>query len=314
MARQTKPKLVEHPHRDHVVGVLSFLVESLVRMAPLCIIFAAAGYGVYALWGEACMADSFRVLPSVALTPAPYCRPEAARAFRALGNCAVGRSVLEPLLLSDLKEEYLKCPWVKSVVAMSRVFPAQVSVEFVARSPYMQVLKGGYYWIVDDEGVMLPVEGVRAPRPSLPVVRGDIDFRPQDGMVWDDDGVLGALQALQTIRSSALVQSMPVAEVVISRAEYIDRLSQPGRSRPRLQIITTNGFDILWGTTGVGYPGEMQDEEKVALLRQLVAQGEHKGIARRLDVRTRVPGFTLLPEEAATSVSASVPGKARLVR
>lgn len=310
MAVQKKTPVKDQPHRAIVVSVLAFLVESLVRMAPLCIIFGAAGYGLNDLWSRATQAERFRVQPAVALTPAPNTRPEAARSFRALGDYVAGRSVLDPLLLHDLKEEYLRCPWVKRIVSLQRIFPGQVSVEFVARNPYAQVLKGGYYWLIDDEGVMLPVEGVREVRPGMPVIRGDIDTRPHDGAVWDDAGVLGALHALLTIRGSALVQAVPITEIVVSRAEYLDRLSRPGRSRPRLELLTADGLSILWGTAAEDYPGELKDAEKLALLRQLVVEARAEGQARQLDVRTRIPGFTLVQPPAETAANTPARGAA----
>lgn len=316
MAVQKKSTVETHAHRDRIVGALTFLIEAVVRVLPMCIIFGAAAYGLDHIWSLAEQEERFRVQPTVALTQAPGCRPEAARAFHELGNYAAGRSVLDPTLLRELKDAYLRCPWVKRIITIERIFPGQVGVEFVARNPYAQVLKGGYYWLIDDEGVMLPVEGVREPRPGMPVVRGDIDLRPQDGAVWDDSGVLGALQALQTIRGSALVQALPVAEIVVTRAEYLDRLSRPGRSRPRLEIVTSNGMNILWGTAGEEYPGELKDAEKIALLRQLVADGAARdvpeGQSRQLDVRTRIPGFTLVLPETTASAS-GVPGGAGAV-
>lgn len=282
------------PSRTERLGaLLGWLFAVSVHAAPLLIILGISAYGLLALWRHGGGAQQYRIRPSVELAQAQGFRPEAVREFNRLGALAVGRSLLDPLLLADLRAEYLRSPWVRSVSRMKRAFPNELYIEFMPRVPLVQVLHGGYYWLVDEDGIMLPVEGTRQSRAGLPVIRGDIDRRPADGCVWNDGGILGGISALLAIDDSPLRGQLAVVEIIVKRTEYLDRLSQPGRSRPRLEILASNGMNILWGTAGDDFPGELRDAEKIALLRQLVADLPNPAPGQNFDVRTRVGGISM---------------------
>ncbi len=293
MAARAK-QAAQPPFIEKVVFLVSLGFELCVRSAPLCIIFASVIFGATQLWKNASSGNHFKIKPSVSIEGQGV--SEALKEYKRLGRFAVGRSLLDPLLLCDLKRQYMTSPWVSEVCSLKRVFPDKVYVEFIPREPFVQVLDGGYYWLVDNEGVLLPVAGNRVSRKGLPVIRGDINNRPRNGMFWNDSGVLGGVRALNNLRSSAMASTMPVREILIERPGFIDRLSTPGKSRPRLKMSTANGYSILWGTVSQDFPGELTDSEKIALLRQLVA--ECRGSAQHgisFDVRTNVAGFRVMP-------------------
>jgi len=286
-------KIIDKREPGRLIQTLGALVEATVHVPPLLVILGGAGCGLVYLWQESEAGAAYRIRPAVEVSQRPGVRPEAVREFQRLGAQAVGRSLLDPMLLRDLREKYRRSPWVREICTMRRVFPNQLCVEFIPREPAAQILKNGYYWMVDSGGVLLPMEGVREARAGLAVIRGELDNRPQDGQGCNDGGVQGALAALEAIRSPAVATSLPVTEVVISKPEYLDRLSQPNRSRPRLEIMTSSGLTILWGTAGDDFPGELKDGEKVALLRQLLAENRVDAARQQLDVRTRVAGISV---------------------
>lgn len=283
---------VGKPLTEKVIGYTALSVEYAVRVAPLVLIAVAVFFGGLKLWQSAEGKDYFIIKPSVELESVSH--NSALVEYRRLGAYAAGRSLLDPLLLRDLKLKYLQSPWVREVCSLRRVFPDKVLVEFIPREPFAQVLSDGYYWVVDDEGMLLPVAGTRKARAGLAVMRGDIRNRPKNGEYWNDQGIIGGVRALNLLRKSAVCDSLPVREIVLKRAGFIDRLSNPGRSRPRMMMYTTNGYSVDWGTVSEDFPGEMSSQEKIALLRQLVAQcpqSGREGIC--FDVRTKVAGYSL---------------------
>lgn len=287
------------PSAGRVGMALAALVRGVIHCLPLLIILGAAGYGCYELWAAARAERDFRILPSMTVAEGSRYHPEAAEEFTRLSDLAAGKSLLDPRLLTDVRAQYEKSVWVKKVCRVERVFPNQVAVEFIPRRAFLQAHCRGYYWLLDDENILLPVAGTRAARPQLPAVEGDIASRPRYGEKWTDAGVVAAADALSAIAASPLASQLPVRTITVRRPAFLDRMRQPRHSRPRLEIKTHTDISILWGSGPDGFPGEITTPDKIVMLRQLLSRpGANRGKIS-LDVRTAVPGYKLRPGASA---------------
>ena len=275
------------------------VVGLLIRCLPLLFILAGAGYGCRYLWRAGLEDKAFRILPSMVVADKSPCHPEANGEFSRLSDLAAGHSLLDPRLLTSIRDQYAASVWVKKVCRVERIFPNQVMVEFIPRRAFVQAQQNGYYWLVDDENVLLPVNGIKTARPQLPVVAGDLIDRPRCGEKWNDPGVIAATDALAAIENSPLAAQLPVRTITVRRSEFLDSKKQAHKSRPRLEIRTHNDINILWGCGPDGYPGEITTADKLVMLRQLLSQPPANRRKISLDVRTAVPGYKLRGNGAA---------------
>lgn len=265
----------------------------VIRCLPLLFILAGAGYGARCLWETGLTDRAFQILPSMVIGEKSTYHPEAKEEFVRLSDLSAGKSLLDPRLLGKIRDAYQQSVWIKKVCRVERVFPNQVVVEFIPRRAFMQARVNGYYWLVDDENVLLPVNGMRTPRPQLPMVEGDITARPRYGEKWKDAGVVAAADALTAIENSPLAAQLPIRTITVRRAAFLDKLKNRRQSRPRLEIKTHTDINILWGSGPDGFPGEITSADKIVMLRQLLSQPPANRSKISLDVRTAVPGYKL---------------------
>jgi hypothetical protein len=276
-------------------------VRLTILILPLLLILASGVVGVVCLWQEALQDRRFRVAgDTLSLTGAARFSVAARDEVQRLGLKAAGRSLLDPWLLTDLRREYEQSPWVKRVCRLSRVFPNRIAVEFVLRVPAAQVHVQNWYWLVDQDGVLLRVAGAQTPYEGLPeivgTIPGSIDRQPAYGQTWNDPAVRDALSVLQVLRDSPLSEDLHVRRVLVHRGSFLDQLECRRQQRPRLDLQTSEGVLVRWGTfNGGDLPGELRSADKVTMLSDLLRrQLAVPGIC--LDVRTRVPGYAL-PQE-----------------
>ncbi len=278
-------------------------LRGLLAALPLSLILAGAGWGSITLWQHAFDDPRFKIGgDTLSLSGSARFGREAVQEIKRLGKQAKGRSLFEPGLLAELRREYEASPWVRRVCSLRRVFPNRVSVEFVLRSPLVQVRQSGYYWQVDRDGVLLPVPGARRPWRDLPEVVATsakgLARRPRDGGEWRDPGVRDALDVLQLLRASPLSEDLHVRRIRVSRGSFLDRLQRPHLKRPRLYLETAEGVSIRWGGFNRGdFPEEKLNSEKIADLRHFVARGVAAVPGITLDVSTRQPTYRLLRPE-----------------
>ncbi len=277
---------------------LRWSARGVLHALPLVMILGSVAMGALNLWRVAMHDKRFIVGgDTVSLTGAARFCKEAQAEVRRLGAVSSGRSILDPWLLADIKREYEKSPWIKRVCSVSREFPNRIAVEFVLRMPVAQVRRNGWYWMVDNEGVLLRVDASATPHPGLPEIvsatHSLISRQPAYGEIWKDQGVLDALGALRAMRNSPLSEDLHVTRILVHRGSFLDSLACRRRKRPRLDLQTREGILIRWGTYNTGdVPEEIRSQEKIAMLRNLVSR-EFAGPGICLDVRTRVPGFSL---------------------
>ncbi len=268
------------------------LARRVVAVLPLLLILGGVAAGSLVLWRDA-LKDKRYLLggDTLTLSGVRNAPAEALTEIERLGRFCAGRSLLDPFLLTRLRREYSASPWIRRVCSLRRVPPNRVAVEFVPRLPSAQARHEGYYWLVDSEGILLPVPGNRKPFPGLPEVAGALGRRPRDGQRWRDEGMADALGVLSVIANSPLTDSFVVTRINVARGALASG-NRPGR--PRLNLETAEGVTIRWGTYNRGdLSDEILNSEKIAMLRQLIAREYAAVPGVILDVATRVPGYGL---------------------
>ncbi len=269
-----------------------------------CVLFLAvtggALFGAASLW-RAAMADPRFRMDGETLGMGGAVRecPEGVEELRAIGRAFSGRSVLDPFLIGDLRRAYGGSVWVKRVVHMRRAFPNRVDLELLLRIPVAQVRSDNRYWLLDEEGVLLPVEGGRTPFPRLPEIVGVtarvLGERPVFGEVWKDEGVAGGLGILRAFWGSPLAEALPVERIVVNTGVFRGEDGVEKTIRRRFEVVAENDVVVRWGTynPGVGAGEELGSAEKMGYLEELLRRDEALRPGVCFDVRTRLPGFTL---------------------
>ncbi len=255
--------------------------------------------GAFFLWRAALEDPRFRMDGStLGLGGSVRQCPESVAEMRAIGLAFNGRSLLDPLLSSDLEKAYAKSVWVKKVVKMRRRFPNRIDVELQLRMPVAQVKSDGLYWLVDADGILLPVRGQEEAFPRLPeilgVTSGMIRGRPEYGGLWSDEGVRGGLGIMRAFWASPLMEAMPIARVVVN-AGVFKAGNNAKEIRRRFEVVSASGAVVRWGTYN---EAEVEEEltslEKMWHLQKLLQDEAALKPGVCFDVRTRLPGFLLL--------------------
>ncbi|MDR2391260.1 MAG: hypothetical protein LBE84_06255 [Planctomycetota bacterium] len=272
-----------------------FLSFSLVMFL---LVIGGAIAGAMLLWREA-MRDSRFHLDGDMLGRYGALRecPESVNELAAIGRRFNGRSLFDPSLLPDLEREFGRSVWVKKMLRLRRAFPNRVEMEYVLRLPAAQVWRDSRYWLIDGEGILLPTEGTAEPFQKLPTLTGVAAAtflpNPRPGEIWRDEGIIGALEIIRSFWASPLYEILPVEKVVVSSGSFRQGVRDREKRR-RYEIVAAEGIIIRWGTHNPSHDdGEPSAAEKLRTLSELLAAPEAMEPGICLDVRTRLPGFTL---------------------
>lgn len=280
----------------HVGAVMSTVFHIVMFLAVL----GGIGAGGWFLWSKA-LADPRFILDGATLGMGGAVRqcPESVDELSAIGRKFDGRSLLDPWLVADLSNAYSKSIWVKKVTRLRRSFPNRVDVEFQLRMPVAQVKQGGRYWLIDMDGMLLPVEGGFKPFLKLPEIVGvtasTIGNRPKAGHPWGDEGVYGGIGIMKAFWGSPLSGVLPVTRVVVNTGVFQSERGVGRELRRRFEVVTESGAVVRWGTYNALSDGsdELTSAEKMWNLQELITTEEALNSGVCFDVRTRLPGFSL---------------------
>lgn len=272
-----------------------------LRLAAMLAVVGGAVFGAVLLWEQA-LTDPRFLMNGETLAMAGAVRecPESVSQIESIGKRFNGRSLLDPVLLTDFESAFEDSIWVKKITRMRRHFPNRIEVEFLIRMPAAQVRQNGMYWLIDAEASLLPIPGSKQPFPALPeiaeAVAGVIGKRPgEPGIPWDDPGVTGALGVMRAFWASPLSQVLPVERVVVVGGAYRDQEQRPHNINRRFEVVSTTGAVVRWGSFNAGdLDGELTSGEKLWNLQELLRREEanHPGVC--FDVRTKLPGYSIL--------------------
>lgn len=280
----------------HMAGA----VRAFITIFLFLLVCGGCAAGVALLWRTALSDPRFRLDgETLGLGGSVRQCPESVAELREISLRFDGRSLLDPRLASDLETAYGKSVWVRSVLRMRRNFPNRMDVELQLRLPVAQVRNNNRYWMIDLEGILLPVGGSRDLFPGLPEIAGvtanTLGGRPLPGGRWLDDGVRGALGVMRAFWGSPLSEVLPVSRVVVNTGVF-----QGGDAvkeiRRRFEVVTEGGVVVRWGTYNdlADTGDELTSAEKMWNLQELLSREEALRPGVCLDVRTRIPGYSLI--------------------
>ncbi len=276
-------------------------LAGMMHLVMFLLILGGCAAGVTFLWRTALADPRFRMDgETLGMGGAVRECPESVGDLRAVGLAFNGRSLLDPFLIGDLERAYGSSVWVKRIVRMRRSFPNRIDLELLLRIPAAQVKSGGRYWLIDADGVFLPTAGSAELFPRLPEIVGVtsrvMGGRPMPGEIWKDEGVTGGLGILRAFWGSPLSEVLPVERIVVNAGVFRAEDGGEREIRRRFEVVSKNGVVVRWGTFNPGSePGdELTSAEKMWRLEELLRSDEALRPGVCFDVRTRVPGFTLM--------------------
>ncbi|MCC8164869.1 MAG: hypothetical protein LIQ31_01650 [Planctomycetes bacterium] len=304
MTKEAKPlsKTVQKAVRRHTTTrrLIRPLAGKLFHLFMFFLVVGGFLYGAVFLWQQALADNRFRMdSDTIALGGSVKECPESAEEIRRIGFAFNGRNLLDPLLVTDLKNAYNQSVWVRKVSRVRRRYPNRIDLELQLRLPVAQVRSGQRYYMIDMEGVLLPVAGQREPFAKLPEIVGvtakTIGQGPKPGDVWSDPGVRGGLGILQAFWASPLSGVLPVSRVLVTTGVFQGADGVSREIRRRFEVVTESGAVVRWGTFNErDIPGELTSGEKMWHLQGLLSREEALRPGVCFDVRTRLPGFSLV--------------------
>lgn len=158
--------------------------------------------------------------------------------------------------------------WVDRVNRVTKHHPARMEVDLSYRRPVCMVVVPGGMRPVDVRGILLPsgdfssIEASRYPR-----LEG-VDSSPigPPGTRWGDERVVGAAEIADALGDAW-------TEMKLDRIVATERVASQRGSEYSYELFTRLGSRIYWGLApNTRAPGEPTTEDKVARLKQLVAQ------------------------------------------
>lgn len=157
-------------------------------------------------------------------------------------------------LLVATADELRKNPWVAQVHQVRRVYgekpgdTLEVDCEF--RAPVALVKWGEYYWLVDNDGYVLPEQFTSANldqitvgrdgRTSLRVIQGVKQAPPESGKKWMGGDLLAGLDLIKLFYGKLFLDEVTGVDV----SNFAGRVR---RASPQLVLDTRYGSQIWWG-------------------------------------------------------------------
>jgi hypothetical protein len=216
-------------------------------------------------------------------------------------------------LLVHTADALRKNPWVSEVRQVRRVYgdrpgdTLEVDCEF--RAPIALVKWGEYYWLVDNDGYLLPEQFTadnlnkisvgRDGRTCIRVIQGVHQAPPGPGKKWSGADLSAGLDLVKLFYGKLFLDEVTSVDV----ANYGGRVN---RGNPQLVLDTRYGSQIWWGRplNTTDFFVEVAPARKLEILRAMVQQ--HGRIdANQAYVDVRYDDF-LVPTTQSSSEARSI--------
>ncbi|MEM6313437.1 MAG: hypothetical protein AAF743_05095 [Planctomycetota bacterium] len=276
--KSTKPARKPDPQRAERMRVLR---RRLAHGAGVVAVLTIIGVGYKLSWDRVRQASLPQQPPALVLVDFPdWLGDQGELLVRGAVGEVPATSPLESDALRVVRSRLEAEPWVRSVTSVRRRSTVDGDViEAVCeyRAPVAVVEHGGFFWMVDRAGVLLPKKlGVDQLRRQVIGDDGETRMRrieniqldpPHPGQLWGGEDLQAAL------RMEALLRGEPWAGQIaaIDMANYGGRRDVVG---PHVTLRTKDGNALGWGRP----PGEedplleIATDAKAARLRHLLAQ------------------------------------------
>jgi len=157
------------------------------------------------------------------------------------------KSIFDPTLLNDVRQTFLRNPWVAGVDMVQRRYPNTVTFKVRLRRPVAYVSNAQRFYLADGECIRLP--GVYACPPAelaLPVVTGAVlqEPAPPVGLKYRSAAVTEALNLI-----AILEQHRGLLESHGERVEEIDVRNVGSTQGSEVNFRLSSGIVFEWGRT-----------------------------------------------------------------
>jgi hypothetical protein len=188
-----------------------------------------------------------------------------------------------------------KNPWVSSVNQVRRVYGDQpgdtLEIDCDFRAPVALVKWGQYYWLIDNDGYLLPEQYTSAQldkitigrdgRTCLRVIDGVKQPPPDMGHKWVGGDLTAGLDLIKLLYGKLFVDEVTSVDV----SNFAGRIS---RGDPQLVLLTRYGTQVWWGRplNAKDFFVEVSPARKLEMLRAVVQkEGRIDANQAFLDVR-----------------------------
>lgn len=263
-----------------------------ITAAPMAIICSGFIYLVLFTWKNANNDQQFLLKSSEEMINAALPEGEIPRdlleELQKLQSKSNNVSLLDPDTPYELKEIYNDSPWIEDTYFFKRDFSNKTIVaDFSVRLPVAQVRYGRYYYIVDENGAILPSIKTTKPDNTLPLIICNIHNEPTNEKKWVNEELLSALNVIQDINCSIISDKIDIGKIVVRRSRYVDSTLQRRTTLPSLEIYTKTGAVIKWGTDNKDDSEEPNNLQKIETIRRIIGREGRFSRGDNLDVRTK---------------------------
>lgn len=183
--------------------------------------------------------------PTVVFTTVPgWMQPVVQDELRVMVAQRIGNDPLDADGLNRAVEFLSHNPWVKHVRTVKRFVNGRVEADVQFRQPVAFVLYGGWFYVVDADGVRLP-HRYQQPSGGYVAIEGVPTAVPEPGMIWpglrpEKNPVLAGLRLIDLLGRKEF--GGQIARVNVSN---YDGVKDP--RQPHLSLVTHTGGIIHWG-------------------------------------------------------------------
>jgi hypothetical protein len=285
--------------RRAVGAILRATSRVVVAAGPMSLVFLAAAAGLVEVWSTSIESGAYRFNPS---RKAPGVGgsgiPDLARReLLRIAHKEDGASLLDPTLTTRLREAYEASPWVERTGPFRRSLGRRtVVIDVVVRVPAAQIQHRNRYYMVDAEGIRLPIAPIAQAADGIPLIRARLDDPPAPGEVWSGRGLADALALLKTLEGSKLAEEVPIHSLRVREGNFIDRHLRRRQIRPRLVLETCDGGEIRWGVFAeADEGGGPTNDDKIDMLARVIERYGQLREGEVVDVRTDAVSYSGAP-------------------
>ncbi len=266
-----------------VIDSMYFHISLLVVCAGLM------GWASYEGWRRFTVLDEFCVQEvSFSISPTDGVKPGLLREIKNTEGIK-GRSLFEKDLTESVAKILETSPWVLKVHSVEKVFPNKLSVELELRKPAGVLRKNGVFYLLDDEGVVLPTRyysGLPDQGKTPYIQSAHIRKTPRAGARLEDPGIKAGIELIKFLKTNNAHRLLGIKVVDVSNVGR-------GRTMGESDIVlwTKDGVAIKWGCPPLCHQvDELSDSEKLRNLYSVVkAEGPKLASMEYVDVRWKTP-------------------------
>ncbi len=267
----------------------SVIESTYFHISILAVCLGLTGWATYEGWRQLTILQDFSVQGiSLSVFPVEGVKPALLKQVRDTKGL-IGRSLFEKDLTTKVAKTLESNPLVLKVHSVKKVFPDKLSIELELRRPMAVLRKNGTFYLLDDEGVVLPVAYYSWPsdQGNTPYIQSvNVKKAPRSGERLDDSGIRAGIDLVKFLKDNDAHRKLGIKVVDVSNVGR-------GRTRGESDIVlwTNDGVAIKWGCSQQCLQvDELSDSEKLKNLYSVV-KAERSKLAHMeyVDVRWKTP-------------------------